>query len=53
MHLKEMDPSMLIAFIVKDHDDWVDWLRRIDEVRSAGSPEIALRNLHFLPSEAD
>jgi cysteine protease ATG4 len=32
MHLKEMDPSMLIAFLVKDRDDWIDWLSRIDEV---------------------
>jgi len=32
MHLKEMDPSMLIAFLIKDRDDWIDWLSRIDEV---------------------
>lgn len=53
MHLKEMDPSMLIAFLVKDHDDWLDWLRRIDEVYPAVPPEITLRRHHFVPSEAD
>ena len=53
MHLKEMDPSMLIAFLVKDHDDWLDWLRRIDEVRPAGPPDFALRQIHFVLSDAD
>jgi cysteine protease ATG4 len=32
IHLSEMDPSMLIAFLVKDRDDWLDWLARMDEV---------------------
>jgi cysteine protease ATG4 len=46
MHLKEMDPSMLLAFLIKDHDDWMDWLSRIDEVldprfrRNLFAPEI-------------
>ena len=39
IHLQEMDPSMLIAFLVKDHDDWIDWRTRIEEVISAVSPE--------------
>ena len=32
MHLLEMDPSMLIGFLIKDRDDWVDWKTRIVEV---------------------
>lgn len=38
IHLQEMDPSMLIAFLVKDQDDWIDWRTRIEEVISAVSP---------------
>jgi cysteine protease ATG4 len=25
LHIKEMDPSMLIAFLIRDEDDWKDW----------------------------
>jgi hypothetical protein len=46
MHLQEMDPSMLIAFLVKDYDDWIDWVSRIDEVTI---PRRLLRNL-LLPT---
>lgn len=29
LSLKDMDPSMLIAFLVKDENDWWDWKQRI------------------------
>ncbi|EEP82126.1 conserved hypothetical protein [Uncinocarpus reesii 1704] len=38
LHIKEMDPSMLIGFLIKNNDDWHDWKHR---VRSApGKPII-------------
>lgn len=29
LHLSEMDPSMLIAFLIRDRDDWEDWRRSV------------------------
>lgn len=29
LHVQDMDPSMLIGFLIKDEDDWTDWKRRI------------------------
>ncbi|KAJ5124635.1 uncharacterized protein N7515_008460 [Penicillium bovifimosum] len=29
IHIKDMDPSMLIGFLIKDEDDWADWKNRI------------------------
>lgn len=36
IHVKDMDPSMLIGFLIKDEDDWVDWKTRI--ASSNGKP---------------
>ncbi|KAL7807718.1 protease required for autophagy [Trichoderma aethiopicum] len=30
LHVKEMDPSMLIGFLIKSESDWADWRRRIE-----------------------
>ncbi|KAI9654903.1 MAG: Cysteine protease atg4 [Alyxoria varia] len=30
--LEQMDPSMLIAFLFKDEEDWRDWKRRMESV---------------------
>ena len=32
MPLSGLDPSMLIGFLVKDEDDWIDFRRRVTEV---------------------
>lgn len=29
IHLKDMDPSMLIGFLIKSEADWVDWKQRV------------------------
>ncbi|KAJ5613458.1 hypothetical protein N7528_007112 [Penicillium herquei] len=29
IHLKDMDPSMLIGFLIKDQADWIDWKERV------------------------
>ncbi|OQV03493.1 hypothetical protein CLAIMM_08532 [Cladophialophora immunda] len=33
LRISEMDPSMLIGFLIKDEQDWDDWKRRIKEVK--------------------
>src|SRR5271170_5306978 len=33
LKISEMDPSMLIGFLIKDEADWEDWKRRIREVK--------------------
>ncbi|OQD88651.1 hypothetical protein PENANT_c003G08802 [Penicillium antarcticum] len=30
IHIKDMDPSMLIGFLIKDEDDWADWKKQIE-----------------------
>ncbi|KAE8349065.1 putative cysteine protease atg4 [Aspergillus coremiiformis] len=38
IHMQDMDPSMLIGFLVRNEDDWEDWKRRI--ALTAGKPII-------------
>lgn len=38
IHMQDMDPSMLIGFLVKNEDDWEDWKHRI--ASTAGKPII-------------
>jgi cysteine protease ATG4 len=38
LHIKEMDPSMLIGFLIKDEDDWSAWKQSISAV--SGKPII-------------
>jgi len=33
LKIGEMDPSMLIGFLIKDEGDWDDWKRRVGEVK--------------------
>lgn len=44
IHIKDMDPSMLIGFLIKDEDDWTDWKRRV--MSTEGKPIV-----HVLGSE--
>ncbi|KAL1962815.1 hypothetical protein VTN77DRAFT_9184 [Rasamsonia byssochlamydoides] len=34
LHVQDMDPSMLIGFLIKDEDDWIDWKRRISSTEA-------------------
>ena len=36
MKVGEMDPSMLMGFLIKNEADWEDWKRRLKEVK--GNP---------------
>ncbi|KAI0198682.1 cysteine protease atg4 [Astrocystis sublimbata] len=33
LHIKEMDPSMLIGFLIRDEEDWKDWRRSVKHVQ--------------------
>ncbi|KAI1333828.1 hypothetical protein F5Y15DRAFT_323877 [Xylariaceae sp. FL0016] len=33
LHVKEMDPSMLIGFLIQDEEDWKDWRRSVKHVQ--------------------
>lgn len=33
LHIREVDPSMLIGFLIRDRDDWLDWRRAIKHVQ--------------------
>ncbi|KAI5919681.1 protease required for autophagy [Camillea tinctor] len=33
LHVKEMDPSMLIGFLIRDEEDWKDWRRSVKHVQ--------------------
>ncbi|EMR69568.1 putative cysteine protease atg4 protein [Eutypa lata UCREL1] len=33
LHVREMDPSMLIGFFIRDEDDWKDWRRGVKHVQ--------------------
>ncbi|KAJ5219781.1 Peptidase C54 [Penicillium chermesinum] len=45
LHIKDMDPSMLIGFLIRDETDWVDWKQRVRS--SPGKPII-----HILAGDA-
>lgn len=38
IHIKDMDPSMLIGFLIRDETDWADWKERVKSTR--GKPII-------------
>ncbi|KAF2087236.1 hypothetical protein K490DRAFT_42829 [Saccharata proteae CBS 121410] len=38
LHVKEMDPSMLIGFLIRDEADWHEWRKSVTEVH--GKPVI-------------
>lgn len=44
IHIKDMDPSMLIGFLIKNEDDWLDLKKRIQT--STGKPIV-----HISPSQ--
>ncbi|CAG8132937.1 unnamed protein product [Penicillium olsonii] len=44
IHIKDMDPSMLIGFLIRDETDWIDWKHRIQT--SPGKPIV-----HIFPGK--
>ncbi|KAJ9665966.1 Cysteine protease atg4 [Coniosporium apollinis] len=41
IHVREMDPSMLIAFLIRDEEDWKDWRQGIQEVQGKAIINVA------------
>ncbi|TVY21950.1 putative cysteine protease atg4 [Lachnellula arida] len=41
IHVKEMDPSMLIAFLIRDENDWKDWRQAVQEVQGKAVIHVA------------
>ncbi len=39
--MKEMDPSMLIAFLIRDENDWKEWRRAVQEVQGKAVVHVA------------
>jgi cysteine protease ATG4 len=55
IHVKEMDPSMLIAFLIRDENDWKEWRRATQEVQGKAVIHVADKDpaLHGLGTERD
>ncbi|KAL4792328.1 cysteine protease atg4 [Aspergillus venezuelensis] len=45
LHIQDMDPSMLVGFLIKNEDDWNDWKTRVTSMKGE-----AIINVH---SESD
>lgn len=41
IHIKEMDPSMLIAFLIRDENDWKEWRQSVQEVQGKAVIHVA------------
>ncbi|KAF6789364.1 Cysteine protease ATG4 [Colletotrichum sojae] len=41
LHVREMDPSMLIGFLIKDEDDWAEWRRNVKHVQGKAVIHVA------------
>lgn len=55
INVKQMDPSMLIAFLIRDDDDWKKWRQAVKHVQGKGVIHIADKDpaLHGIGSERD
>jgi len=41
LHVKEMDPSMLIGFLIRDEDDWFKWREEVKTVQGKAVIHVA------------
>ncbi|KAJ4255071.1 Cysteine protease atg4 [Fusarium torreyae] len=44
IHVREMDPSMLIGFLIRSEDDWHNWKRCVKHVQGKSIIHVAERN---------
>ncbi|KAF9769641.1 Cysteine protease atg4 [Fusarium sp. DS 682] len=44
IHVREMDPSMLIGFLIRSEEDWRDWKRCVKHVQGKSIIHVADRN---------
>lgn len=54
IHIEEMDPSMLIAFLIQDEEDWRAWKEGVVSVQGKAVVSVAQEEpmLHGTPREA-
>ncbi|RDA83205.1 hypothetical protein CP532_5363 [Ophiocordyceps camponoti-leonardi (nom. inval.)] len=45
LHIRELDPSMLIGFLIRSHDDWQEWRRCTKHVQGKAIIHVADRAL--------
>ncbi|KAE8548067.1 hypothetical protein EYB25_009860 [Talaromyces marneffei] len=48
IHIDDMDPSMLVGFLIRDENDWIDWKRRIASSREGNGKAI----IHIIDTES-
>lgn len=48
IHIDDMDPSMLVGFLIRDEKDWIDWKRRITSSRKENGKAI----VHIIDTES-
>lgn len=54
LHVREMDPSMLIGFLVKDEDDWDGWKDSVKYVQGKAVINVSDRDpARAVPSERE
>lgn len=41
IHVREMDPSMLIGFLIQNEDDWIEWTRCVKHVQGKSIIHVA------------
>ncbi|GKT39926.1 putative cytochrome b5 [Colletotrichum spaethianum] len=41
LHVRELDPSMLIGFLIRDEDDWDEWRRNVKHVQGKAVIHVA------------
>ncbi|ROT37927.1 cysteine protease ATG4 [Sodiomyces alkalinus F11] len=41
LHVREMDPSMLVGFLILDEEDWEDWKRNVKHVQGKAIIHVA------------
>lgn len=41
IHVREMDPSMLIGFLIQNEEDWADWRRCVKHVQGKAIIHVA------------
>ncbi|XP_044715465.1 peptidase family c54 domain-containing protein [Hirsutella rhossiliensis] len=52
IHVREIDPSMLIGFLIRSEDDWLEWRRCVKHVQGKAVIHVADHNVTTQGSES-
>ncbi|KAH8688896.1 hypothetical protein BGW36DRAFT_365956 [Talaromyces proteolyticus] len=50
LHVDDMDPSMLVGFLIKDEHDWQDWKQRAGSLHEMGKAIVHVISSEVVPS---